>query len=101
MMQRANDALGIGIVVNNIDASLKFYQETLGLEFVQKLPTRTGTGTMYRLRFGNIDFKLLESPKDPPNGPVGLTAQLGFRYVPVKSNPTIKSFWIMANHFKE
>jgi len=36
---------------------------------------------MYRLRFGNIDFKLLEIPKTPPNGPVGLTAQLGFRYV--------------------
>jgi catechol-2,3-dioxygenase len=33
MMQRANDALGIGIGVSNIDASLKFYQETLGLEF--------------------------------------------------------------------
>ena len=42
MMQLANDALGIGIVVSNIDASLKFYQETLGLEFVQKLPDRHG-----------------------------------------------------------
>jgi catechol 2,3-dioxygenase-like lactoylglutathione lyase family enzyme len=80
-MERANDAVGIGIAVTNIDASLKFYQEMLGLEFVQKLATRTGTATMYRLRFGKSDVKLLEIPKAPPSGPVGLTAQSGFRYV--------------------
>jgi len=36
---------------------------------------------MYRLRFGESDFKLVEVPNTPPAGPVGLTAQLGFRYV--------------------
>jgi catechol 2,3-dioxygenase-like lactoylglutathione lyase family enzyme len=81
MMQRANNAMGLGIVVSDIAASLKFYQEMLGLEFVQKLATKTGVGTMYRLRFGDSDFKLLEIPTAPPKGPVGLVAQLGFRYV--------------------
>ena len=50
MMQRANDALGIGIGVGNIDASLKFYQETLGLEFVQKLPDRHGHNVSAAIR---------------------------------------------------
>jgi len=44
VMQLAKESLDIGVVVSNIDASLKFYQEMLGLEFVQKLPTNTGTG---------------------------------------------------------
>jgi len=81
MMQRTKEALDIGIVAGNIDASLNFYQEVLGLAFVQKLPTWTGIGTMYRLRFDNSAFKLLEVPREPPKGPVGLVAQLGFRYV--------------------
>lgn len=56
MMQRANDAIGIGIVVSDIDASLRFYQDMPGLEFVQKQATKTGVGTMYRLRFDGSDF---------------------------------------------
>jgi len=36
---------------------------------------------MYRLRFGESDFKLVEVPNPPPAGPVGLSAQLGYRYV--------------------
>jgi hypothetical protein len=33
------------------------------------------------LRFGESDFKLNEVPNTPPAGPVGLSAQLGYRYV--------------------
>jgi lactoylglutathione lyase len=80
-MHRAKEALDVGVVVRNVEASLKFYRDVLGLEFVQRLPTATGTGTMCRLRFGESDFKLVEVPNTPPAGAVGLTAQLGFRYV--------------------
>ncbi len=36
---------------------------------------------MHRLRFGNSDFKLIDPSPMPRKGPIGLGAQLGFRYV--------------------
>jgi catechol 2,3-dioxygenase-like lactoylglutathione lyase family enzyme len=81
MMQRAKDALDIGLVVGNIDASLKFYRDILGLEFIEKTQVRTGTGTTCRLRFGNSELKLTETPNKLPNATVGIAAQLGIRYI--------------------
>ncbi len=34
MMKPAKDSLDLGIIVSDIKASLNFYQNTLGLEFV-------------------------------------------------------------------
>lgn len=79
MMKPAKDSLDLGIVVRDIKASLNFYQEILGLEFIEKLPL--WFGTMYRLRFGNSDFKLVEPQTTPPKGAIGLEKQVGFRYV--------------------
>jgi catechol 2,3-dioxygenase-like lactoylglutathione lyase family enzyme len=79
MMEIAKDSLDLGILVSNINASLKFYQDLLGLKFIEKVPV--WFGTMYRLRFGNSDFKLVDPKNKPPKGPVGLDAQIGFRYV--------------------
>jgi catechol 2,3-dioxygenase-like lactoylglutathione lyase family enzyme len=79
MMEPAKDALDLGIVVSNIKASLDFYQNILGLMFVEERPATFGT--MYRLRFGNSDFKLIKPNTIPPKGPIGLESQLGFRYV--------------------
>jgi catechol 2,3-dioxygenase-like lactoylglutathione lyase family enzyme len=33
MMKRAKDSLDLGIIVSDIEASLNFYQELLGLKF--------------------------------------------------------------------
>jgi len=79
MMQRAKDSLDMGMVVSDIKASLNFYQNILGLEFVGTMPL--WLGTMHRLRFGTSDFKLIEPNQVPPKGAIGLEAQLGFRYV--------------------
>jgi catechol 2,3-dioxygenase-like lactoylglutathione lyase family enzyme len=79
MMQLAKDSLDLGILVSDIEASLHFYRELLGLKFIEKIPV--WFGTMYRLRFGNSDFKLVDPTVRPPKGPVGLEGQLGFRYV--------------------
>jgi len=79
MMKSAKEALDLGILVGNIDASLKFYQETLGLEKVAE--TKLPMGLMHRLSFGNSFFKLIDPKEVPPKGPTGLNAQLGFRYV--------------------
>jgi catechol 2,3-dioxygenase-like lactoylglutathione lyase family enzyme len=79
MMKPAKDSLDLGIVVSDIKASLHFYQDILGLEFVGITPV--WFGTMHRLRFGTSDFKLIEPQKVPPKGVIGLEKQLGFRYV--------------------
>ena len=79
MIDPAKDSLDLGVLVSDIKKSLNFYRDLLGLEFVGETPL--DIGTMHRLRFGSSDFKLIEPKKVPPRGPIGLTAQLGFRYV--------------------
>ena len=79
MMKPAKDSLDVGVIVSDIKASLNFYQNILGLEFVESVPL--WFGTMHRLRFGASHFKLVEPKAVPPQGAVGLENQLGFRYV--------------------
>ena len=78
-LKPAKDSLDLGIIARDIKASLEFYQNTLGLEFVGITPL--WFGTMHRLRFGTSDFKLIEPKVVPPQGAIGLEKQLGFRYV--------------------
>ena len=79
MMKSAKDSLDLGILASDIKASLNFYQNILGLEFVGI--SQVWFGTMHRLRFGTSDFKLIEPKTVPPKGAIGLEKQVGFRYV--------------------
>jgi len=79
MMDPAKDSIDLGVVVSDIKASLHFYQELLGLKFIETVPL--WFGTMHRLRFGTSDFKLIDPSTRPPKGLIGLESQLGFRYV--------------------
>ena len=79
MMEPAKDSLDLGMLVSDINASLNFYQNILGLKFIEERPSNFGT--MYRLRFGNSDFKLIKPHSLPSKGAVGIPSQLGFRYV--------------------
>jgi catechol 2,3-dioxygenase-like lactoylglutathione lyase family enzyme len=79
MMEQAKDSLDLGILVSDIKSSLNFYQNILGLKFIEEIPL--WFGTMSRLRFGSSDFKLIVPHTRPPKGPIGIESQLGFRYV--------------------
>jgi catechol 2,3-dioxygenase-like lactoylglutathione lyase family enzyme len=79
MMELAKDSLDVGILVSNVKNSLTFYQDMLGLKFVEE--KRVWFGTLYRLRLGSSDLKLIHPHVMPPKGPVGLEHQLGFRYI--------------------
>ena len=73
------NAIDLGIVVNDIEASLIFYCDVLGLKKVQEMPL--WIGTMHRLAFGDSFVKLID-PKDvPPATTEGLASSLGFRYL--------------------
>ncbi len=85
MIRQGKDSLDLGVIVSDMEASLSFYRDLLGLKFIGKAPV--WFGTMYRLRFGTSDFKLIKPNNLPPAGAIGLENQLGFRYVtfPVKN----------------
>ncbi len=78
-LQPAKDSIDLGVIVGDIEASLRFYRDLLGLEFVGITPL--AFGTMHRLRFGTSDFKLVDPKKPAPKGAIGLDRQVGFRYV--------------------
>ncbi len=78
-MKPAKDAVDIGIVVGDIQASLAFYEGVLGLAKVQEMPV--SFGTMHRLAFGHSFIKLIAPKKVPPAGTLGLDQALGFRYL--------------------
>ena len=75
MMKLAKDSLDLGVIVSDIKASLKFYEETLGMENLGDL--EVPFGVLHRLKY----FKLIDPKEVPPKGPSGLVDQLGFRYV--------------------
>ncbi len=78
-MKPAKRCIDIGLIVKDIAKSLAFYQDLLGLEKIGELPLPFGH--MHRLGFGDSFVKLVDPKKVPGAGPIGLTAQLGFRYL--------------------
>jgi len=73
------NAIDIGIIVANIESSLEFYVDILGLEKIQEMPL--WFGTMHRLAFGNSFIKLIDPNDIPPKNSASLEGSLGFRYV--------------------
>ncbi|MEQ8231373.1 MAG: VOC family protein [Gammaproteobacteria bacterium] len=78
-MQPAKNGLDVGIIVSDIEASLAFYRDRLGLEKVQEVPL--WFGTMHRLAFGDSFVKLVDPKEVPPASAPGLHNLLGFRYI--------------------
>ena len=72
-------AIDIGVIVSDIDASLNFYVELLGLEKIQETPL--WFGMMHRLAFGDSFIKLIDPKKTPPKSSSNLEDSLGFRYL--------------------
>lgn len=93
-MRASKDGLDVGLVVGDIDRSLHFYVDVLGLELVEHLAIPWGT--MHRLRFGASWIKLVEPAGDPaPPPPAGLDAAIGLRYVTFEIDD-IEAAWARA-----
>ncbi len=78
-MKPAKQCIDIGIVVRDIQKSLAFYVDLLGLTKIGELPLPFGL--MHRLGFGDSFVKLVDPKQLPDAGPAGLMAQQGFRYL--------------------
>jgi len=52
----------IGVAVKDLDATLKFYQETLGLEVTERMDHGNNRGAFVKV--GQVEFEFLEN-KDP------------------------------------
>jgi predicted enzyme related to lactoylglutathione lyase len=78
----AKDSIDLGIVVRDIDASLAFYRDYLGLPYERSMPM-SKTTTLHFLKAGTTSIKLWELTEPP--GAAGTTwpldAQLGMRYI--------------------
>jgi catechol 2,3-dioxygenase-like lactoylglutathione lyase family enzyme len=75
------EAIDLGIVVADLDASLGFYRDVLGFADAGTM-TMPGGGTMHRLMCGQSMIKLV-APTTPPaaaNPPGGIPGAYGYRY---------------------
>jgi catechol 2,3-dioxygenase-like lactoylglutathione lyase family enzyme len=74
------DSLDIGIVTTNIDESLSFYRDVLGLAYSGPAPIPGGT--MHRLEVGTSSLKLVVTDRAPRAvaAPGGLAGSTGYRY---------------------
>lgn len=73
------DSVDLGIIVKDLDASLRFYRDTLGF---RELEGRTlPDGTMHRLLCGTTVIKLISVEPQPPDAlPGGVRGATGYRY---------------------
>ncbi|MDZ7726862.1 MAG: VOC family protein [Dehalococcoidia bacterium] len=87
-VQLAKDSIDLGIVMNDGDAALKFYRDTLGFEHVASTPMPGGGGTMHRLLCGTSLIKVVvpDSPVEAKAAPGGITGATGYRYWTISVN---------------
>lgn len=76
-------AVDVGVVVADMDQSLGFYQDLLGLPVIADITTSLiGKGRMVQLKHGESLIKLVQM-EAPPNTqpPAGITSAFGYRYI--------------------
>lgn len=82
-IELGQDAIDIGIVISDSQASLAFYRDLLGLDHEGDIPMPIGGGgVMHRLRCGKALVKLVCFDTTPENRPVsgGIPEATGYRY---------------------
>jgi len=75
-------AIDIGLVVSDMDASLGFYRDMLGLEQVGEITTKLiGKGQMIQLKHGSSLIKLLKMESPAVASKEGFVDVIGYRYI--------------------
>lgn len=83
-VQLAKDAVDIGIVSRDYDASLRFYRDTLGFQYLGEAKTPAGS-LIHLLMCGAAMVKLVQHDAIPQaaNPPGGLETATGLRYLTI------------------
>lgn len=82
-LELRQQAIDLGIVITDSEASLGFYRDLLGMNHEADIPMPVGGGgTMHRLRCGETLVKLVKMDKVPEARPPagGITGATGYRY---------------------
>jgi lactoylglutathione lyase len=81
-VQLKKDSIDLGIIVSDIERSLTFYRDFLGLPYQRSMPM-SKTTTLHFLRAGTTSIKLWELAQPPAAAGTTwpLEAQLGMRYI--------------------
>ncbi|WP_019528274.1 VOC family protein [Dasania marina] len=81
-LKLSDPALHVGIVTENGERMLDFYNRVFGLESVGEIPF-PGLGVVHKLQCGNSQIKLLvlESPAQSHNPGGGFSSATGYRYL--------------------
>lgn len=76
-------AIDIGLVVVDMERSLAFYRDQLGLPVVAEITTSLiGQGRMVQLQHGASLIKLVQMDEVPSTqSPAGVAAAFGYRYI--------------------
>ena len=76
-------ALDVGLLVKDIERSLGFYRDLIGLSVVGEVTTSLiGKGRMVQLSYGESLIKLVQLESPPQDtSPKGLSATVGIRYI--------------------
>jgi len=76
----SSDAIEIGVVVRDVDRSLEFYRDVLGLPYLGDLDF--GVAHMWRFQAGTSVLKLLRFRDEPTAAnPPGEVTATGYRYM--------------------
>ncbi len=80
---QTRSAVDIGVLVENLERSLAFYRDTLGLPVVGENRTAViGQGQMMQLRHGASRIKLVQLDETPTQrSPARVASALGYRYI--------------------
>ncbi|MEM7132904.1 MAG: VOC family protein [Chloroflexota bacterium] len=82
-MKPTRIAVDVGIVVTNMERSLHFYRDRMGLAVIGELTTSLiGKGRMVQLQHGHSLIKLVEMEQGPPEQHSShIAARAGYRYM--------------------
>lgn len=82
-MTTQRTAIDVGILVGDLEQSLRFYRDALGLSVVAEVRTSLiGTGRMVQIQHGASLLKLVELAARPPaQRNAALAAARGYRYI--------------------
>ncbi len=79
MIIPGKNSLDVGVIVSDLPKCVEFYQDILGLKYVETVSL--WYGRMVRMKFGESEFKIIKPDEEPAPSAKGLYNTTGYRLV--------------------